>query len=517
MVGFGLLSVAWALANPPARSTDEVRHYVKTMGLARGQGDGEPLRFPPGWRPNSKSADLFSRLVGTYRFPADLAPDPRWGCTGEHQAAAAHCLDGPKPRSPVPVELTSFPTQMAKYPPAPYLLLGAVARWARSARTALYAGRLTGAFLAIALLAGAFVVSDRGWARIGVVAASPMAVFWAGMLTTSGIETAAGIAHASAIVAIWRHPGHRGIWAWYAISGVSLALTRPFGPFMVAIYALFGLLLIGRRALTLLRGSATFAIASALSVVAVSAVVGLLWSLLVIPRTGVSVTETLGNLPTSFNRSVSGAPQLMSFFGWGRDGIPAWIVGLAGAVYLVLLVGALWLGSRKERGILVFAVGLVAFVNVWLDASTQVPYDFVFQARLALPLTVFVPILSAAVIGEQRTRLRAVISRHRDYEAALRLAIPLTVVALSSLGWWMSSRHGAVGVAGPWLFLVYGAWSPPMGWTIPIACYGTGIAVLVAACFVNVRSPDPAEGPTDSAAGPNPAPRSRLAPADTEG
>ena len=161
VLGFSLLSVAWAFANPPGASQDERGQYIKTMGTALGQGNGAPL--PAEWRPNSRQGvQLFYWLMRSYRLPTSLIPDARWGCM-KYSRDAADCLDRRRPVKPIALHLT----QMAKYPPAPYLVLGSVARWMPSARSALYAGRLAGALASVLLLAGAFAVARRGWARVG--------------------------------------------------------------------------------------------------------------------------------------------------------------------------------------------------------------------------------------------------------------------------------------------------------------------------------------------------------------
>jgi uncharacterized membrane protein SirB2 len=409
-----------------------------------------------------------------------------------YSRAAADCLDRKLPGKPPSLQLT----QMAKYPPAPYLLLGAVARWMRSARTALYAGRLTGALAAVLLLGGAVAVAGRGWARVGVAATAPMVIFWAGQLTTSGIETAAGVAQASAIVAIWLDPRRRGAWALYAVSGVCLALTRPFGPFMVLLYALLGVLLIGRRAGTVVRERNLVAV-SALSVVAVSVCVAFLWNLILIPRTAVSVAETFGNLPTSLGRSVVSARQLMGTFGLVNNAMPPWPYLVAGAVYLALLAGAMWLGTQRERAILVFATLMVVLVSVVLDAATELPYGFTFQARFALPITVFLPVFGGAVIGQRRPGSSLGDRRSRTELVAI-LSMSLLLVVLLAVGWWATGRHAAVGLDGPWLFATSDAWAPPMGWTIPIAFWAVGTAMLVAATVLNAGSVNGAQAHTRS-------------------
>lgn len=488
VLGFALLSVAWAFANPPGASQDERGQYIKTMGTALGQGNGAPL--PAEWRPNSRQGvQLFYRLMRSYRLPTSLIPDARWGCM-KYSRDAADCLDRRRPVKPISLHLT----QMAKYPPAPYLVLGSVARWMPSARTALYAGRLAGALASVLLLAGAFAVARRGWARVGVAATAPMVVFWAGQLTTSGIETAAGVAQASAIVAIWIDPRRRGAWALYAGSGVCLALTRPFGPFLVVLYGLLGLLLVGRRAGTLVREHSVVVV-FAVSVVAVSVCIAFLWNLILIPRTAVSVSETVGNLQSSLGRSVVAARQLMGTFGLVNNAMPAWPYVVAGTLYGALFAGALWFGTQKERAILVFATLLVVLVNVVLDAATQLPYGFTFQARFALPITVFLPVFAGAVIGQRRP-VASMVDRRSRTEVVAMLSASLLLAVVLAAGWWATSRHAAVGLDGPWLFAMSDVWAPPMGWAIAIAFWVVGIALLVAAAGLNARFDAGDQAPT---------------------
>lgn len=484
-LGFALLAVAWALSNPLGASPDERAHYVKTLGAALGQGAGAPV--PPRWPRSTAREQLLARLYGVYAIPPALGPDPHWECTKFSQAAA-HCLNLPLPASRrTPFFWASLSaTQMARYPAAPYHLMGAVARWMPSRSDALYAGRLTSALLSVALLASAFAVAKPGWARVGVLAAtSPMVVFLAASLTTSGIETAAGIAHATTIVAIGTGSRLRKVLAVYALSGFCLALTRPSGAFIVLLYMLFAVLFIGRRAAGLFRAHAVV-VSSALGVVVLSAAGAAFWSARAIPRTSAPVSETLGFLYESLERSIRGVPQLVGSFGWLDTPMPTWAYVVAAAAYLALLSGALLLGTRRDRWMLIFAVVMSALVNVWLDAATQIPYQFPFQARFCLPFTVVVPVLCGAVIGQSHAQTPIEAHGRGRNELAL-LSISWILVGLHAIAWWANSRRSAVGAGGSWHFVAEGAWSPPIGWTIPIVLCGVGILVLGAACVANAR------------------------------
>jgi hypothetical protein len=219
------------------------------------------------------------------------------------------------------------------------------------------------------------------------------------------------------------------------------------------------------------------------------------------------VSETLGNLPESLGRSVHGSQQLVGVLGLSNNAMPGWLYVVAGTVYLALLGGALWLATGRERWILVSTVVLALATSVLLDAATQLPYDYSFQARFALPITVFVPVLCGAVIGE-RSRLRASMGEQaRRREAVVLASISLLLFALLALGWWATSRHAAVGLDGPWFFVAGDLWAPPTGWAVPIALCAVGIGTLIVAAVVNaapsrLAARDRVRGASDTASGP---------------
>jgi hypothetical protein len=185
--------------------------------------------------------------------------------------------------------------------------------------------------------------------------------------------------------------------------------------------------------------------------------------------------------------------QFVGRFGWLDTSMPEVAYFVAGAVYLVLLVGALWIGTKKDRGLLLVAIGLSVVANVVLDAATQAPYGFRFQARFCLPFIVLVPMLCCAIIGRSGNRATAL----RRRESGALLGVSLLLVLIQAVAWWTNSRQSAVGVHGPWLFLTGGAWHPPIGWVLPIALLVAALALLLTASVANARSVDRRSGTAD--------------------
>jgi hypothetical protein len=313
-----------------------------------------------------------------------------------------------------------------------------------------------------------------------------MTVVMAIQISTSMVEIAAGVGQASAVVAIGTDARRRGVWAWYAVSGVILALTRPFGPFLVILYGLAALLILGRGALDLVRGPGRGRVLGALAVVAASVGAGLVWSLLVMPRAAVSVSETVGNLPESFRRAFSGGTALLGSFGFG--GAQPWRSGLATSIYLLLLVAALALGTGRERVVLASAVLVSGAVNLLLDAATQIPYGYRYQPRFGLPFAVFAPVFAGAVVGRHRDRFPAWLRRGRAEVTAL-LTLSLTIVLVQAYDWWRTAKLLSVGTAGRWIFPgASHAWAPTTGWRLPLALYAAAIAVLGVVSVLNARA-----------------------------
>ena len=128
LVGYGLLLLAWVVANPPGSAPDEPAHHVKAVATAHGHLTGAPVRDLDGYPPIRRP--FLAHVLQTFRLPARLPADPRWGCNA-FTPESASCLKTPlaptagRPRGQEVPQVSI----LGPYMPAPYVLLGAAAGW----------------------------------------------------------------------------------------------------------------------------------------------------------------------------------------------------------------------------------------------------------------------------------------------------------------------------------------------------------------------------------------------------
>ena len=158
-----LMGFAWLIADPPGAYLDESAHYIKALGVAGGDYEGEPPapthaeavaflrkaargdRSVAGLAKESRSpaARWQARTTRQFDIPRPLFP-AGFGCTARGPEVTADCLDHPPP-APAGPALSASGT----YQPYLFLPAGLVARTAGSPRTGVRLGRA--ALLAISL------------------------------------------------------------------------------------------------------------------------------------------------------------------------------------------------------------------------------------------------------------------------------------------------------------------------------------------------------------------------------
>jgi hypothetical protein len=471
LLGLGLFLAAWVGANPPGAAPDEAAQFTKAVGTATGQGIGRPL--PQASSTTSLRDRFLTQNTRTFALPTALRPDPRWACESftTRSAACVDRLPGPPPSG----GSDRSPSLVGRYPEASYVPIGLAARLAGSPDAALYAGRAAGAAVCLALLAIAVFAFADPWLRLGlVVVISPMVLFLAGSVTTSGVEVCAGIAQAATLLALVRRPGDRRAWLGYGVSGVALAVTRQFGPvWVVADLCLAGGLLGWRGTGAALRRGGRAARA-ALAAVGIAALTTVAWDAIVLRTVAPPLHVVVDQLAPAVSQSYRSLPQLFGVFGWLDTRPPAVASDLALAVYALVLVSGLVLGTRRQRVVLAVSVITTAVGSVAIDAVTQLPFGFGLQARYVMPLSAMTLLLAAWIV-HQRVGHRPVLAR--------RLPVVLGVVLVADLGlaWLASSRQAAVGAVGPRLFFRHPRWVPPAGWGLWIVVAAAGGLVLLAA------------------------------------
>ncbi len=182
-LGLGTMIAAWSFATPMSAGPDEPQHIIQATALVRGQFD-EPERV-----------QTFIGKFATVMIPswaAQLANDPP--CYAERPAISAACIKplGDSTRT-VPAN-----TQFSNSPPLYYAIVGTPTLFL-AGPAAVYTMRLVGGLLEAAMLALGLALLDRYYPRRAVFlgalfALTPMTIFLMSVVTSSGLETAAGFA-----------------------------------------------------------------------------------------------------------------------------------------------------------------------------------------------------------------------------------------------------------------------------------------------------------------------------------
>ena len=242
------LCSAWLLGNPPGAAPDEDDHYLKALAAGRGEIHLDRPAPPP---PDMDSLDkprrwhvVTSRLVS---IPASLDPAPLT-CTAFRPEVSAGCLHGERLDQAV-----ERATIVGPYQPFTYVVPGFLMRLAHDPESATRFGRLGFLLASGALLALAVVLlwspGDAGYSLLGLLCGiTPMVAFMVSTLSANGLEIAAGICFASALLRLAR-PGESRPWTWGVVggSGALLALSRVTGVLWLGLLALAVVALLGRQ------------------------------------------------------------------------------------------------------------------------------------------------------------------------------------------------------------------------------------------------------------------------------
>jgi hypothetical protein len=459
-LGWLLLAAAWIGGNPPFAGADEEWHYLRSIGIAQGQLVGDPA---PDARlgANEKQIAWTSKATRFVDVPAGKAP-PSAGCYVFDRTAPATCLDEWQP----PSERTGLVTPVGTYQPLPYLLPALGVELDSQPAGALRAGRVAGALIPLALLLVAIAALWAGAALslTGLLlAVTPMVIFSVSLLNGSGLEIAAAITFAAALLRLGRDPAMapRRLWVAIAVSGALLALSRSGSPvWVVVILAAIAPLLprLPRRP-ALITGAALVA----------AVVANRVWEAAYGPDVMLGLANARNTIGPAYEQWWHALSDLVGRFGYLELRVP--LVAILGwfAVTLVLVVTALWHANTRER----IALGLAALVAVALPpAFYLVQYrhtGFDLQGRHVLPVLVLVPLVAGEIVWRQRARVGTGLAA-----AAAAVAGIVQLVA-----WWAYARRSAVGTDGPFWFPADAAWSPPLGWGPWVA-----LAVAAAGCLI---------------------------------
>jgi hypothetical protein len=473
-IGFILLGLAWAGANPPGASPDESAHVVKAYATADGQLRGEPYEADTsGMTP--LNAAWFREVGRSYRIPKRVAPPETIQCYAFDRNRTADCQVFP---ATTDTGTALVPTHFGTYSPALYFPLGAVMQGAHDYRSAEWRGRLVALVLSGTMVSWAALLLARrgeGWIPLAglALAATPMVVFLSASATTSGIEIASAICFWAALLRIARQPECQSGWPWAAtaFSGGVLALSRPLDAVLIVTILATVILLVGadrlRQRASFDRRKAALASVALATCVAASA----LWSLIVTPHPSIDLRLAVGSLDDAIRDSPNQLRQIIGIFGWNDTAMPQVVYLIALSLLAAVTVGALIVGSRRERlAIGVLATSIVT-IHLGIAVLVEAQIGFGMQARYVMPLIVGLILLSADVLEQHRTKLPASV-------ASYGLAVAYVGSSLLQLVAFTTNAHRyAVGANGPWSLPWASRWAPPEGFV-----FWFGSAVSGALC-----------------------------------
>ncbi len=470
-----LFAVAWIWSNPLGAAPDEADHYIRA--LAAGHGSLVGMAAPQG---ASGSPDVLSGRR-YFTIPAGMGVAPQFACDAFYPNITAACANRPGSPSPQTVVASTAGTYM----PTSYLLPGALMRLASDPYTALRLGRVGSALLSLSLLGVAAALLWSGarsaFALLGLtLAVTPMQIFLLTEVGPNGLEIAAAICFAAAVIRLAR-PAPVSVWHWvgFAFGGVVLGATRPLGPEWIAGGLLMFLLLagpsdFGRR----LRQRPLAAGGAGVSVLAAAAV-NIWWQSRYPSSAHVSVRTVLAAFWDNINHVPGFFRQMIGDFGWLDTTLPEPIYLLWMIAVVALAVIALMVGTWRQR-LLIISLG-VGIVLISGALSAYLSHLFGYggaaqgvQGRYLMPMAIWFPLVCAEVVHLRRERFGALDPRR------LLLYIALLAAFVQFDAWYLNSRRYAVGANGPLNFLRRTLWQPPAGWGIWVllALIATALMVL---------------------------------------
>ena len=466
-LGLTLFLISFAGANPGGAVSDETDQYIKTIAaghldlLGMKVSDAQ-ARSVDSWLPDInrilRSYSVDSQAVRAFSISSSL--DPRYlGCTVDDTIAT--CLDRQPPPAAGPSE--TFVSSVGTRQPFIFIPAGLAMRFASSTAAALLLGRLTFTLIAALLLLGALLVALRARPGPLSVAAIALCVTPTGVLVMSGIstsgpESAAGVAWWVAMLAVSEPTPRRGAW-WLAVAaGLVLGLARTTGPVWMLLIVVVVTLFRGPGASwQALRSGGKLAVA-AIAVSAIAVIVTIGWQLGIQPAALERAVPTLQEVTPSLIGFI--LSHGVATFGWGEAAPPVVIAQVWGLLALALVSlgvrSAVARGARREIvALLVVVVGGIAIIVLFLAFGSE---NGLVQGRWFIAPLAGIPILAGWMAASRPATA--------SFERSSRIVaggVTAGVVICLAVYWWLNEYRYAVD-GGSLLFIGHTLWQPPLGW-----------------------------------------------------
>ncbi|MEU6311836.1 DUF2142 domain-containing protein [Streptomyces sp. NPDC047014] len=482
---FFALAGSWSAASPLAGSPDEHAHFIRAAAVARGQIGGPEVMVPHTVAGiEGRFAEAGVQLPEWYRNLPLLHECYSW--EQSEPASCAPSLGGSE-------KIAQATTAAGRYHPGYYLVTG----WPSllvDGPEGLYLMRFASALFCAALLASAVVTAAewrrRSLAMLGVLtAATPMALYMAGMVNPSGGEIAAGILVWTALLSVVLSPDPRlqnRRLARLGVGGLVLINIRPLGLIWFGGAVFFCLLLGHRRGILrqVLRRKALWMWTGLLA----AATGGqLLWAAAHPDNSVIDIPDNLtpgAAARLTFGNTDIYVKQMLGYFGWLDTPAPAFTWLVWSGVLATLIALALVHGRRFDVPAIGAMLVAIVIVPVVGQASQAERIGMVWQGRYLLPFAVGLPLMAVLICA---TRSPAT---GFPWRRLAGFAVGGLALAHAAAFYW-TLRRFAVGTDGPWL-AVHAHWAPPGGWVLWTGVYTMAALALVVFALLPDREPAPA-------------------------
>lgn len=487
-MGYLLIMTAWSLAHPPGASPDEYAHYLRAMGV--GRGDLVAERQPAPLTEEDAQKDHLRwqwRQTRVVEVPAELAPD-LFNCSSQMRRNWG-CPDAEVPAEPE----VDRNTWVGTYPPYVYVVPGLLMGFMDTAVDALLAGRLASMLVSLGLLClavlSAYDPEAPGTSAIGpMLAVTPMVVFVSSTLTSSGPEIAAGASLVAGLLSLTRRDSKnqtRGRmrlgWSAAGLGAAILVLSRDLGPLFFVMLIAVVLAFSGARYTWRQVRSGGGAAAGAVLAGATALVVAVYWRLVHQVSPDIDVTGFVAELKPSLSIMPEIARQQIGVFGEVDTFLPLWVYFSWGALLASLGLLALFVGTLRHR-LALLAAGLAGILLPVGVNIVQVQVGFGVQARQVMPFTIAIALLAGEVITRRRDRL--------GWLRRLRpsLVVGTTVAGLLGFSWYFNAKKYLVGADGGDPFWAFAEAAPPVPWELLASVTALGCLLVALSGHLLARS-----------------------------
>jgi hypothetical protein len=431
-----MLSIgSWSLATPLTQGPDEPDHMIQAAAVVRGQFGG------------TQSEEHWNGIpigeVGAVEVPKWVLQFPNVSdlisiCTTAPQSCQ-FVKHPPTGGSDTAAVLSG--TQFSRFPPLYYLIVG-LPSLLGTGGGAQWGMRFTGVLLDSVLLAlGLFLLARYHPRRLPLLAAmvalSPMVLFLTSVVSSSGIEIAAGFAAwcgGLCVVERARIPPMLAVLT--GLSFVALILSRPISLYNAAVIVIALALFLGWTGSRELlrkrsfRPTLVLAIASAVLAGSYLLVVGEPY-LEGTPKT--PPLDLIGSISLTLHLTGSRLLQCVGDFGWVAIPAPRWVQVL----WIMVLAGLLAYGlavSRRVRRALPFILLAIVVMPVIFESPRIDSVGNYWSGRYWLPLAVGLPLLASGIeLHPTCKRARAAVSASQQLAGFIGVGVLLIAAQIGSL------------------------------------------------------------------------------------